>query len=269
MRRVGVPAAALVAAQLLPAVLGIPGAPRLVPGAAGQGRPDHVAITFDDGPHPDSTPAVLEQLRWHGVRATFFVLGQQLHRYSGIGRRIFDDGHEIALHGWDHRPVPFRSPFVIARELANTCDLIYSTTSVVPRWYRPPYGVVTTTALGAALGLGLRPVWWTRWGRDWAPGATAASISTVVIGRTSMGRGLRGGNTVLLHDSDRYGTPGSSRETVQALPTILTQISGIGAIAGPLSEHVASGPGLGVHHCGHHHRHHRRPRPGATGEVHW
>ena len=151
------------------------------------------------------------------------------------------------MHGWNHRPLPLRAPFAIARELADTCDLVYSTTSAIPRWYRPPYGVATATALAAATRLGLRPVWWTRWGKDWARGATAASISTAVIGRTA-GRGLHGGDTVLLHDSDEYGTPGSWRATVQALPRILAQISDIGAIAGTLTQHVTTDSPPGVQH---------------------
>jgi peptidoglycan/xylan/chitin deacetylase (PgdA/CDA1 family) len=255
-RHLGVPVAALVAAQLLPAVLGIPGVPRLVPGAAGRGRPDHVAITFDDGPHPDGTPAVLDLLRCFGVGATFFVLGEQLHRYPDIGRRIVGEGHEIAVHGWNHRPLPSRAPFVIARELADTCDLVCSTTSAIPQWYRPPYGVATATALATAQSMGLRPVWWTRWGKDWARGATPASISTAIIGRTATG-GLHGGDTVLLHDSDEYGTPGSWRATVQALPRILAQISDIGSIAGTLSQHITTDSGPSIHHCGHRraHRH--------------
>jgi peptidoglycan/xylan/chitin deacetylase (PgdA/CDA1 family) len=255
-RRVSVPVVALVAAQLLPTVVGIPGAARLVPGAAGRGRPDHVAVTFDDGPHPDGTPAVLDLLRCFGVRATFFVLGDQLHHDPDIGRRIVGEGHEIAVHGWNHRPLPFRPPFVIAEELANTCDLIYSTTSAIPQWYRPPYGVATATALAAAQSMGLRPVWWTRWGKDWVPGATAASISTAVIGRTAT-RGLHGGDTVLLHDSDEYGTPGSWHATVQALPRILSQISDIDAIAGTLTQHIATDSRPGIRHCGDHRRAHR------------
>ena len=255
-RRVSVPVVALVAAQLLPSLLGIPGAARLIPGAAARGRTGHVAVTFDDGPHPDGTQAVLEQLRWHGVRATFFVLGDQLHRYPDIGRRIVGEGHEIAVHGWNHRPLPFRAPFVIARELVDTCDLIYSTTSALPRWYRPPYGVATTTALAAAVRLGLRPVWWTRWGKDWTRGATAASISAAVVGRTA-GRGLHGGDTVLLHDSDRYGTPGSWRATVQALPSILAQISDIDSNVGTLTQHITTDSRPGLHHCGDRHRHAR------------
>jgi peptidoglycan/xylan/chitin deacetylase (PgdA/CDA1 family) len=252
-RRISIPVAALVAAQLLPALVGIPGAARLVPGAAGRGRPDHVAVTFDDGPHPDGTPAVLNLLMCFGVRATFFVAGEQLHRYPDLGRRIVGEGHEIAVHGWNHRPLPLRAPFAITRELADTCDLVYSITSAIPRWYRPPYGVATATALSAARSMGLRPVWWTRWGKDWAGGATAASISTAVIGRTARG-GLHGGDTVLLHDSDRYGTPGSWHATAQALPGILTQISDIDCNAGTLTQHITTDSRPGLHHCGDHHR---------------
>ncbi|HEY6526156.1 MAG TPA: polysaccharide deacetylase family protein, partial [Solirubrobacteraceae bacterium] len=71
--------------------------PRTLAGAAG------VALTFDDGPHPEGTPAVLEALAAAGARATFFVIGEQVQRRPELVRRILTEGHVVALHGYRHR----------------------------------------------------------------------------------------------------------------------------------------------------------------------
>lgn len=224
------------AAQLSPGLLGIPGAPSLLRGFTGPGRPGWVGLTFDDGPDPDGTPAVLNQLARAGVRATFFVVGEQLQRHPDLGRWTVDAGHELAVHGWNHRPLPGRRPGRIRGELAATCELITAVAGAAPRWYRPPYGVATGEALWAARRLGLRPVWWHRWGRDWRAHATPAGIARAVIGPPQRPR-LHGGNVILLHDSDTYGTPGSWRATAAALPEILGYAAGQGlrvsALDGP------------------------------------
>ncbi len=108
----------------------------------------------------------------------------------------------------------------ISGELTATCELITAVAGVAPRWYRPPYGVATGEALWAARRLGLRPAWWHRWGRDWRARATPAGIARAVIGPPQRPR-LHGGNVILLHDSDTYGTPGSWRSTAAAPPAIL------------------------------------------------
>jgi peptidoglycan/xylan/chitin deacetylase (PgdA/CDA1 family) len=228
------------AAQFAPTLLGIPGIPRAVYGASGHRRGTrHVALTFDDGPHPQATAAVLQQLQDFRVRATFFVIGEQLQRDPDIGRAIITDGHEIGVHGWTHSAVPGRSPIRVHRDLVRTRDLITSITGTAPRWYRPPYGVPTMSALISATILGLRPVWWTRWGRDWEARADSSSISCKILGSGHRSR-LGGGDTILLHDSDHYGTPGSWRATTAALPAILSGISQMGGTAGTLSDHLTS-----------------------------
>jgi peptidoglycan/xylan/chitin deacetylase (PgdA/CDA1 family) len=100
-----------------------------------------------------------------------------------------------------------------------------------PRWYRPPYGVLTTAALYACRRLDLTPVLWTAWGRDWEASATPESIRGTVIGK------LRGGGTVLLHDSDCTSAPDSWRRTLGALPALLDDIRAYGLTVGPLAAH--------------------------------
>lgn len=80
-----------------PAATWLPAVRRLLPGLAGAGAADHVALTFDDGPDPRSTPRFLDELARLGCRATFFVLGEMLERHPALGRRVVADGHEIAV----------------------------------------------------------------------------------------------------------------------------------------------------------------------------
>src|SRR5437773_11590455 len=82
----------------------------LFPRLAGLGRPDHVALTFDDGPDPASTPAFLELLAARRLHATFFLLGSMVARAPQLAAEIAAPGHEIAVHGWDHRYTILRRP---------------------------------------------------------------------------------------------------------------------------------------------------------------
>jgi peptidoglycan-N-acetylglucosamine deacetylase len=206
---------------------------RLLPQLAGVGRADHVALTFDDGPHPRATPSVLETLRQLEVTATFFLVGRMVADHPEIAGRIATAGHEIAVHGYDHGLLLYRGPRAVHDELARTVDLIVAATGQKPRWFRPPYGVLTTPALHAARTLGLTPVLWTDWGYDWTAHATADSVLRTVT------RNLRPGATILLHDNDRYAFPGSWRSTANALPQVIAYVRRCGWQLGPLRDHLA------------------------------
>jgi peptidoglycan-N-acetylglucosamine deacetylase len=224
-----VTAAAVYAA---PAALAIgPVRRRLAPAWSGQGDPRHVALTFDDGPHPDATPAILDLLGTAGVRATFFLVGRDLEAHPELGRAIVDAGHEAGVHGYDHRMLLRRTPRDTSADLSRAVAATTAVTSVAPRWWRPPYGVADTSALLTARRLGLTPVWWTTWGRDWSPSATPDRI------HRSVRRRLAGGGTILLHDSDHYGTPRSWESTLDALPGLITLCRARGLDIGPLGDH--------------------------------
>lgn len=204
---------------------------RLLPGLSGIGDPRHVALTFDDGPDSGSTPAFLDVLDRHRVTATFFLLGRMLATAPELGRRLTEAGHEVAVHGWEHRCMLLRGPRAAYDDLARARDAVVAATGEVPRWYRPPYGVLSTGALLAADRLGLTPVLWTAWGRDWTRRATPESVLATVT------RDLAGGGTVLLHDSDCTSAPGAWRSTLGALPLLLEEVQARGLIAGPLRDH--------------------------------
>ncbi|MGH3622386.1 MAG: polysaccharide deacetylase family protein, partial [Sciscionella sp.] len=220
LTRLGLGALAM---HTLPAATSLPALrEHFCPSLAGKGAPGHVALTFDDGPHPESTPRFLHALAQREVRATFFVLGRELDRYPLLGRDIVEAGHEIAVHGWEHRCLLWRTPTATHRELAETKKLITFVTGVVPRWYRPPYGVLTWPAMVAAWQLDLFPVLWTCWGRDWTGRATPHSVFGTVT------RALRGGGTVLLHDSDVEAASNSWRSTLGTLPMLLDECCRLG-----------------------------------------
>ncbi|MFF8524892.1 polysaccharide deacetylase family protein [Streptomyces werraensis] len=203
----------------------------LSPRLAGAGHPRHVALTFDDGPDPLSTTRFLDVLDGLGVRATFFVLGNAVARHPDVVRETARRGHEVAVHGWSHDRPWLPAPARDVRSLRRAVEAVRDVTGVAPRWYRPPYGILTSGRWAAARAAGLRPVLWTAWGRDWTATATPESV------RATVEADLRGGGTVLLHDTDRTAAPGCWRATLGALPDLVAAWRTAGLTVGPLSEH--------------------------------
>jgi len=181
-----------------------------------------VALTFDDGPHPEGTPAALEVLRDEGVRATFFLVGEQVERHRSVAAEIAAAGHAIGVHGHRHRNLVLLTPPQVRDDLARAEAALDAICAVAPSLYRPPYGVLTTAALVHARRRGWTPLLWTRWGRDWRAPATAATIAV------DAARGLAGGEVILLHDADHYSAPGSWEHTVAALPRIVERVRSAG-----------------------------------------
>lgn len=203
----------------------------LFPRLSGTGHPGHVALTFDDGPDPRCTPELLDMLAERQVRATFFLLGPMAANAPALAAEIAAAGHDIAVHGWDHRYPLLRSPRALRDDLARAVGAVADAGGVRPRFYRPPYGVLSTGALAAARGLGLIPVLWTTWGREWVPGSTPESVLATLTG------GLTGGACVLLHDSDCTSPPGSAEAALRALPRFLDVCAARALTVGPLSAH--------------------------------
>jgi peptidoglycan-N-acetylglucosamine deacetylase len=200
--------------------------PRTLPGAAG------VALTFDDGPHPEGTPAVLEVLAGAGARATFFVIGEQVERRPELVARIVAAGHQVALHGYRHRLQLRLSAAQLADDLVRGVAAVQDAGGAGTgadasvgegagaglRWHRPPYGIYSPTGLRAARERGLAPLLWSRWGKDWRKFTTPARIA----GRAT--RGVAAGDVILLHDADFYSARGSHQRTAAALELILAEL---------------------------------------------
>jgi peptidoglycan/xylan/chitin deacetylase (PgdA/CDA1 family) len=192
------------------------GIPLTLPAASG------VALTFDDGPHPEGTPSILSILAAAGARATFFLVGEQVERRPALAREIHDRGHVIALHGYRHRLQLRLSPAAIREDLSRGTDVISAAVGEPPRLHRPPYGIYSGAGLALAREAGLEPLLWSRWGKDWRRFTTPARIAARAV------RTVGSGDVILLHDADFYSARGSHRRTAQALCTILNTLEGRG-----------------------------------------
>jgi peptidoglycan/xylan/chitin deacetylase (PgdA/CDA1 family) len=174
-----------------------------------------VALTFDDGPHPEGTPQILAVLAAQNVRATFFVVGEQVHRRPALLRRIQDEGHLIALHAHRHRLQLRLTGGELAEDYRRGVAAIQDATGITPTLHRPPYGIYSPAGLRIARMQGLQPLLWSAWGKDWRKFTTPGRIATRVIAE------LAPGGVVLLHDADFYSSRDSHRRTVEALKLIL------------------------------------------------
>ncbi len=193
--------------------------PLMLPDAQG------VALTFDDGPHPEGTPAVLDALDRHAARATFFLVGEQVERYPDLARAIAARGHELAIHGYRHRSQMRSSPRAFAADLASARSVIADARGAAPWLYRPPYGIFTLTGLAAVRSAGLRPLLWSKWGLDWRAKLSASQLAKMAT------RGIQSGDVILLHDADWYSEPSSHRITAAAVDPILTELEHRGLAA--------------------------------------
>ncbi len=222
LRPLAVAAGGTLAAHWSPAVAAV------VPSAAAVfGIPTTVAgggvlLTFDDGPHPDGTPAVLSALDRVGASAVFFVSGEQVERYPELVREIAAAGHELGLHGYRHQTRRQWSTGLLAADTRRALDAVTAAAGVEPRLYRPPHGVFSLAGLRLIRALGLKPLLWSKWGRDWERGATSEAIMARVTA------GLGPGDVVLLHDADHYSARGSWRATAAAIAPIADRIAAAG-----------------------------------------
>jgi peptidoglycan/xylan/chitin deacetylase (PgdA/CDA1 family) len=186
--------------------------PRTLPGAQG------VVLTFDDGPHPEGTPTMLELLAHAGARATFFVVGEQVQRRPTLVAEIADAGHEVALHGYRHRLQLRLSSTEVADDTLRGVAAVQDAVGVTPRWHRPPYGIYSSAGLRAARNAGLHPLLWSRWGKDWRRFTTPQRIVSRSV------TGVLAGDVILLHDADFYSSHHSHRRTAAALKLLIIEL---------------------------------------------
>jgi peptidoglycan/xylan/chitin deacetylase (PgdA/CDA1 family) len=185
-------------------------------GAAG------VALSFDDGPHPQGTPLVLEILREAGATATFFLAGEQVERRPALVAEIVAAGHRVELHCHRHRDALRLSGRQFAEDAERGRAAIEGAGGQAIADHRPPYGIYSAAALRTVRRRGWRPVLWSKWGKDWRGSATARSIARRAT------ESIGDGDIVLLHDADYYSAPGSWARTVAALPIIVEELGNRG-----------------------------------------
>lgn len=105
----------------------------------------YLAITFDDGPHPKNTPRLLDMLKERGIKATFYVIGQNVVQYPDILQRMVAEGHEIGNHSYTHPSLTKCSPGKVSEEITKTNEAIFQAAGVKPTTMRPPYGATNSS----------------------------------------------------------------------------------------------------------------------------
>lgn len=238
-RRVAPVVAGAVAAQYVPStvVLGQWTGLRSLPGRWCRWRgpaTDQVAVTFDDGPSSEATPALLDRLDELGWRATFFCLGTLAEAHPELVGETVKRGHQVETHGYRHVHHLARGPRFPFRDLRRAVRVMEQC-GQRPSYYRPTYGQATAATLAAARSLRLETVLWSAWGREWTDTDAAG------VGRRLMS-GVAPGAILLLHDNDAFGPPGMWRLGLDALDTLAVGLERQGLVPVTLSE-LLGGPG--------------------------
>lgn len=202
-------------------------AQRLGLGVIREGRQSRkaLALTFDDGPDPETTPAVLDALREVGGRATFFVLAGRAEAHRDLTQRMLAEGHEVEAHAERHLHVWVRTPWGAFLDPLRAARRVSVVTGRSARLHRPPHGAYTLATLLGQRAAGVTGAHWSIEGRDWHPASTPESV------RQRVNALAHPGAVVVLHDAG----PGA-RTTVPMLPGLLADLRGRGYALVPLGE---------------------------------
>jgi len=164
----------------------------------------YIAMTFDDGPHPENTPRLLDMLKQRGIKATFFIVGQCAAEYPEIMKRIVDEGNEVANHSWSHPQLTRMGEGGVTDQLQRTHDVIEQTTGVTTKLLRPPYGAFSANQRAwANHKWGYKTILWDVDPLDWKY-RNAEHVKTEIL------KGAVNGSIILAHDIHKT--------TVDAMP---------------------------------------------------
>lgn len=167
-----------------------------------------IAITFDDGPHPEFTPRLLDTLKERQIHATFYMVGRNVTAYPKIVKRMVDEGHEVANHSWSHPSLSGMGTESVRSQLKRTHEAIVKACGVAPLTYRPPYGAIRLQQRGAIqVEFGYPTIIWDVDPLDWKTPRSVKRVHDQVLSQT------RNGSIVLLHDIHQT--------TVDAMPATL------------------------------------------------
>lgn len=171
-----------------------------------------IALTFDDGPHPRYTPEILEILDTYGIKATFFVVGENAEHYPDTLEEVIRRGHEVGNHTYTHPHLIRENYTGLVEEIWRCESAIYRFGECRTKYFRPPEGLVDTDVRVAASKLGYSVILWNIDTRDWAhtpPAKIAANVLSHV----------HSGDIILMHDYIGHNSP-----TPEALRLILPEL---------------------------------------------
>ena len=175
--------------------------------------PKLIALTFDDGPWPQTTSKVLEVLKKQNVKATFFVVGKQVEKHPQLVKQAVAEGHAIGNHSWSHQYHHYSSS-AAAHELDKTAALVHKLTGVKTSLFRPPAGILNNGLVASAHQKQYAVVMWSVDSKDWRSGRTTKQALV-----DNLLKEAKSGGIVLLHDGG-----GDRSKTIEALPQLITQL---------------------------------------------
>jgi peptidoglycan/xylan/chitin deacetylase (PgdA/CDA1 family) len=164
----------------------------LVRGPSGNGG---IALTFDDGPHPEITPRLLDALAQHQVRATFFLIGREAERFPALIGRMLREGHAVGHHSWTHSEPAETTAATLLAEVRRCQELLAAYGAGISDRFRPPKGQLTAVKLARLLGARQRVILWSADPKDYQLESEAPLLAWV------NGAPLASGDIVLLHDT--------------------------------------------------------------------
>lgn len=154
---------------------------------------EKIALTFDDGPHPVYTPQILDILKENGIKATFFIIGENAEKYPEIVERIIDEGHEVGNHTYSHPHLQKIGDEELMKELKKTEALLKEAFGYEPALFRPPEGYCCAAVKNSAKAMGYELTLWDIDTTDWAHNQSQNIIKTVLAT-------VKDGSIILCHD---------------------------------------------------------------------
>lgn len=176
-----------------------------------------IALTFDDGPDPQSTPKILDVLKEYDIQATFFVVGKNVKKYPELLKKTVEAGHLIGNHSYNHSYIRALGPLLLLSDIKATNERIYDQTKLKPIFYRPPYGFRTPWAVKAASQAGYKIITWNNMTYDYFGISTKNLVNNIV-------RHAHPGGIIVLHDGHEGLARGEFNNLLVALPIIIDNL---------------------------------------------
>lgn len=189
----------------------------------GKSDKKQIVLTFDDGPSPEWTPKVLEELRKCGIKATFFMVGHHVQMYPEVAKMVANEGHEIANHGYAHSVTFYYTPAEIEEEIKYTEHVIREITGYTTKYFRPPKAWMRDYIKKKVKSMGYETVLWSLNSKDWV------SFNHKIIVRY-LEKSVKNGDIILFHDSGNvFSREGGSRnQTVKSVSLLVNRLKAKG-----------------------------------------
>ncbi len=159
-----------------------------------------IALTFDDGPHPRYTPQILDILQKYNIRATFFLIGENVSLYPELAKRILEEGHEVGNHTFSHQSIGSYTEGQLQEEMEHCERVIYEISEYRPTLFRPPQGRINSKVVSLADDFDYKVILWNIDTRDWAHESPTAIKHNVI-------KNIRSGSIILMHDFISHNSP--------------------------------------------------------------